>query len=708
MGFLDGFLGGVVSQHQRIEDQNREDAQQSQQREQAVLQHLLNSDDPEIKKLAVAGMLQSTQPKKRKGGFAGWLGEMQNNPHMDKISALVAQDQAVGHTVPTEVAHAAGKHVVAGDPASAVAAVTTGAQPAAAPAGPALRPTGEPPLDMAGYTGPPPPVPPEEVTAPPSTSAPAGSPAGSAVTSGVGAPGGEAPAPAVPSVVASPTPAAGPGSAAMTGGKSLTEVGSAPPSPTTTPAPEAPAQTAVPAALLGQPKPPADQAASPMAPPTSGMVGSTPPAAVDAVTKPGIHPTAVLGQPQPAPAQPPVGAGPGSPRGDVFRTPETQARLTKKAQSQGDVEGDVAGYVSMGMTQEEAVAQVRAERIRRGTGQAGGYQGVAGEMPDPENPGKMIRVNGAFDRAKGTYVGTDPDSPYYGIPIPGFVSRQTGAQGQTPEQIKANTAARLQATNEAKLDAPIGVTAAERYGVPANTTLRQLTDKIPLSQADQDKIHGISTLEGSLNTVESLLPKVFPDVGTGFGARIKTALSLFSQSAGRQTDITALNAAIASTMAGIVRANGITQRLNVKELDLAQQQMVNTSVLHGDTLDSAQEKMVILRDLISRVQTGPIAQAVPGATPPVGAPPPPPGASAATPAGTAAPAAGPPPAAGAAPAAAQKPAPATAAAAAPPAAKPPVKAGAAPAKAPAAAKATPAPAGSTRVNGVLHCNGKPY
>jgi hypothetical protein len=708
MGFLDGFLGGVVSQHQRIEDQNREDAASSQQREQAVLQHLLNSDDPEIKKLAVAGMLQSTQPKKRKGGFAGWLGEMQTNPHMDKISALVAQDQAVGHTVPTEVAHAAGQHVAAGDPGAGVAAITTGvADHGQGPTGTAgnlgtsrtgatppfidpaqaarMRPTGLPPLDMSGYTGPPPPE-------APTTSAPAGSPAGSPVASG------EAPGPSVPSVVTSPEAPAAAGSASMPGEKSLTEVGSAPPAPTSAPAPAAAPQTAVPAALLGQPKAPADAAASPMAPPTSGMVGSTPPAAVAATTKPGIPPTAILGQAQPA-AQPPVGAGPGSPRGDVFRTPETQARLTKKAQSQGDVEGDVAGYVSMGMSQEEAVAQVRAERIRRGTGTAGGYQGVAGEMPDPENPGKTIRVNGAFDRAKGTYVGTDPDSPYYGIPIPGFVSRQTGAQGQTPEQIKLNTTARLQATNEAKLDAPIGVTAAERYGVPANTTLRQLTDKIPLSQADQDKIHGISTLEGSLNTVESLLPKVFPDVGTGFGARIKTALSLFSQSAGRQVDITALNAAIASTMAGIVRANGITQRLNVKELDLAQQQMVNTSVLHGDTLDSAQEKMVILRDLVSRVQVGPLAQSVPGATPPVGAPPPPPGASAAVaPSGMPAPVAGPPPAAGAAPAAAATPA--------------PQKAGAAPAKAPAKATpakaGTPAPAGYTMVGGVLYFNGKPY
>jgi hypothetical protein len=657
MAFLDGFLNGVVSQRQRLEDQNREDAQHAQTREDAVLQHMATSDDPEIKALGVAGILHSTDPKKKKGGFAGWLGEMQSNPYMDKARALVAHDQAAGHLIPTEVAHAAGQHATAGDPAMAAATLVQGAQP------------GEPPPSDLPDTG---------VAAPPSTSAPAGSPAGPAEAPGA------APAPAVPSVVAAPEPATGAGSAAMTGGKSLTEVGSAPPSPTAAAAPQPPPQTAVPAALLGQPKPPADQAASPMAPPTSGMVGSTPPAAAPP-PQPGVAPTAILGQAQPA--APPVGAGPGSPRGDVFRSPETQARKTKIASAQGDVEGLTAGLQAAGFSPEEIKAQLKLH-YGRGTMGAGatGYQSVPGEMPDPDDATgkKMIQVNGAFDRARGTYIGTDPDSPYYGIPIPGFVSRQTGAQRQTPEQIYANAVARGHGANDAKLDAPIGVTAAERYGVPANTTLRQLTDKIPLSQADQDKIHGISTLDGSLNTIESLLPKVFPDVGAGFGARIKTALSLFAQSAGRQVDITALNAAIASTMAGIVRANGVTQRLNQKELDLAQQQMVDTSVLHGDTLDSAQEKMAILRDLISRVQSGPISLTVPGAPAPVGAPPPSPSATVGAAAAPPAPAAAPPASA----AASGKTAPA------------PTKAGTGP--------QTPV-AGLKMVNGVLvGADGKPY
>lgn len=633
MGFLDGFLGGVVQQHQRIEDQNREDAAASQAREQGVLQHLLTSDDPEIKSLAVAGMLDSTRPKKRKGGFSGWLGEMQANPHMDRIRALVAHDQAVGHMVPTEAAHAAGQATASGDPATGAALATAAASDGAAGHAPAG----------------------------PSTVAPPGSPAGSPVTEGSTA----APASATPQIETPPTEA---GSAAMPGGKSLTEVGSAPPSPTTTPAAAAPepGMPATASAVLGQ--------RGPATPATTAVgLGAPPP---NVATAGGPAPRAILGQPT-TPSKP-EGAGPLSPRGDVFRSPETQTRLTKKATAQGDVEGDVAGYVAAGLSPADALTQVRAERMRRGGGAAaGGYQGVAGEMPDPNAPGKMIRVNGAFDRAKGTYVGTDPDSPYYGIPIPGFISRQTGAQ-KTPEQIAADTTARLNATNAAKLDAPIGVANAQRYGVPAHTTMRQLMDKIPLSQQDQDKVHGISTLEGSLDTVERLLPNVFPDVAPGIIGRIKTALSLFGQSASKQPDITQLNAAIASTMAGIVRANGVTQRLNQKELDLAAKQMIDTSVLHGDTLESAQAKMEILRDLISRVEQGPISQTV-GAPPPTAATPPaaaaaPPNASAST-----------------SPAAAGAPPPTAAPAAAAP-----------------AAKGTAAPAGYTMVGGVLYKDGKPY
>lgn len=619
MGFLDGFLGGVVTQHQRLEDQAREDAQQSGAREQAVLSHLMTSDDPEIKSLAVSGMLNSTQPKKRKGGFAGWLGEMQNNPDMDRIRALVAHDQAVGHMIPPEAAHASGQMARMGDVASASALPMQAARTQAAP----------------------------------------GTAAGAPETPGVVPDLGPVDSGQLPK-----TPEAGPaGPSAAMSGNSPTEIGSAPPSPVQggpgAAGPGAPASTAAatpggasPLALLGLPEAAAAQAK--MAPPTSTPTPGAPPVSA---TKPGVTPAAAMGQPEQ-----PIGAGPLSPRGDVFRSPETQARKTKVAQSQGDVEGITAGLKSAGFSDEEIKQELKLH-YGRGTGAGMSPQAVKGEAPNAE--GAFSPSYGVFNKVTKQFE--DPE----GKPIPGFRPQATGGAQHfgvaieaatqrlfnksygmaTPEERAAaqkevenaagrTTAARSAATNEAKLDAPIGAANALKYGVPANTTVRQLSERIPLSQQDQDKIRGISTLEGTVGNIEQLIPRVFPDNGPGIAGRIKTAFSLFSQSAGRQEDITQLNSEIASAMAGIVRLNGITQRLNVKELDLAQQQMINTSALHGDTLDSAQAKMEILKNLMERVKgtAGPVSQPAPGTTGAIGAPPPSAAAAQAAPApGAAAP-----------------------------------------------------------------------
>lgn len=594
MGFLDGFLSGVNSRQQQIEAQNREDAQASQQRETAVLSHLMTSDDPEIKSLAVAGMLDSTQPKKRKGGFAGWLGEMQNNPHMDRIRALVAHDQAVGHMVPSEVAHAAGQMTALGDPASAAAITTAhvagGGGGSAETTANAGTPTGSP--ETPGIVGMPPPKPPPALTtpAPPSPAGAAAMPANSPTEKGSAPPsnvsGGAGPSAAAPSM------------------------------------PGAPGVAASPTAVLGRSAP---LPATPGGPPASA-------------TKPGIHPGAVLGQPAP------VGAGPLSPRGDVFRSPETQVRKDKAASAQGDVEGEMAGLMQAGYSQQQAAEIVRQKMnpLRAG----GMARSVAGEAPD-EN-GKFGPAFGIFDPVSRTYShpetgevlqGFRPKSAttsmHYGVGLEAASQRlygkpfgqlsqpeQDAAQKEVETTVGRTATARGEGTNAAKLNAPIGVLAAQRYGVPATTTLSQLQERIPLSAQDADKIHGISQLEGTLNNIDELLPKVFPDVGPGLVNRIKTGLSLFSQGMGRQPDITKLNSEIASVMPEIVKVNGVTQRLNQKEIDFAQQQMVNTSALHGDTLESAQAKMQILRDLVKRVQVGGASLPAPGTAGQIGTPPP--------------------------------------------------------------------------------------
>lgn len=88
---LTGILSGFSGRKAEIEQQTLEESRASSAREQKVFEALVNSPDPEIQSLAVAGLLQSAEPRKRKGGLAGWMGELQGSPHLPKIQALLSQ-----------------------------------------------------------------------------------------------------------------------------------------------------------------------------------------------------------------------------------------------------------------------------------------------------------------------------------------------------------------------------------------------------------------------------------------------------------------------------------------------------------------------------------------------------------------------------------------------------------------------------------------
>jgi hypothetical protein len=100
MGYLEGLLGGFLGRKSEIEQQNLEEAQRSQQREAAVFNTLINSPDPEIKSLAVTGLLHAAEPNKRKSGLSGWLGEMQASPYLPQIQALINTPVEETHQIP--------------------------------------------------------------------------------------------------------------------------------------------------------------------------------------------------------------------------------------------------------------------------------------------------------------------------------------------------------------------------------------------------------------------------------------------------------------------------------------------------------------------------------------------------------------------------------------------------------------------------------
>ena len=88
MPYLEGLLSGFSGRKAEIEAQNLAAARRSQEREERVYKTLLNSSDKETRDLAIAGLLESAEPRRRKGGIQGWLGEMEQSPYLAQIRAL--------------------------------------------------------------------------------------------------------------------------------------------------------------------------------------------------------------------------------------------------------------------------------------------------------------------------------------------------------------------------------------------------------------------------------------------------------------------------------------------------------------------------------------------------------------------------------------------------------------------------------------------
>jgi len=89
MGYLEGILSGFTARKGEVEAENRRQAELTAAREGKIFEALLASSDPETRSMAIAGLLASAQPGQRKGGFRGWLGEMEQNPWLPRVQALV-------------------------------------------------------------------------------------------------------------------------------------------------------------------------------------------------------------------------------------------------------------------------------------------------------------------------------------------------------------------------------------------------------------------------------------------------------------------------------------------------------------------------------------------------------------------------------------------------------------------------------------------
>jgi len=346
----------------------------------------------------------------------------------------------------------------------------------------------------------------------------------------------------------------------------------------------------------------------------------------------------------------------------VFRTPEEQTLLTKRASAQGDVEGEIAGLIASGYSDVEARALVKAkyERLTRGGVGSAPFQSIAGTMPDGTN------VSAVFDRARGHYI-----HPVTGDVLDGFVARQTGASaprfGQDREAIAeaefgrsygnltqaeqqvvmakqqeflaSSAGSRVAGAGEAKMDVPFDARAAQLTGGQIGNTSRQSVGQKVGTLAQQTRRTAAGEIMGQLDHIKTLLGPL-PKKGDLGAVAPGATMAIRHRSPAYREPLAQLTSAINNIRASLTR----TMQANVgteteKDAERAMSTLVDfesrlLDPLRGDTQESATIRLNETIDYLKKV-----IGSMPG-TLQVGAPPPAAGAAA------------PPPPAGARPAAA--------------------------------------------------------
>ena len=99
--FLSGLLGGFAESTAASRKQAQDEADKKFESENKVLSMLAASDDPELSRAAISGLVDSTTPRKK--GFLDNLigGKYQPNPALDHIHALIQMGKQVPATPAT-------------------------------------------------------------------------------------------------------------------------------------------------------------------------------------------------------------------------------------------------------------------------------------------------------------------------------------------------------------------------------------------------------------------------------------------------------------------------------------------------------------------------------------------------------------------------------------------------------------------------------
>lgn len=87
--YLSGLLGGFLDRKAEVEQRNFALGQQASQKEASVFSTLMGSDDPEVRALAVTGLLDTANPRRKAKGLRGWIGETEASPYLEQMRTLI-------------------------------------------------------------------------------------------------------------------------------------------------------------------------------------------------------------------------------------------------------------------------------------------------------------------------------------------------------------------------------------------------------------------------------------------------------------------------------------------------------------------------------------------------------------------------------------------------------------------------------------------
>lgn len=364
------------------------------------------------------------------------------------------------------------------------------------------------------------------------------------------------------------------------------------------------------------------------APPATGAAAQ--PTTTPVKGGPMAMPTPVQGLPGPPPSAPAVTRTMTGPPQMVPRRPfltQTEQTLEiSRAKAQGDVEGEVAGLIAAGYSEQEARNLVKQSYFRRTAGSAAlDYRPVDVELPDKTQRKAVFHG--------GQYLDPDTGQPFIGArPLTRTGSVSLGADREalarlhfgkpasalTQEEMAVVDQAAIEragavsyergigsgsARAQTALMMPLTAEEAATQEVRVGTTWADIQGIVPVTVKQHARLDAARNLAPQIDAIGSLVMDVFPPQ-SGLVGGLTAAAVLKQKEAIRDPALARLRSAINIALGNVARVLAAeTGQITQRDAERAEAALVNLKVglLSGETQESAIAKLIDLQTTTKRI-----------------------------------------------------------------------------------------------------------